>query len=98
VVVRIQGEDQYRLAVSEQPQLEPLDRALSDAISGQDQESYRSALAALLNFVRAHGAKVAADDLVSSDVVLPSEDMTLEEATALLSEDGNVVDAPASPA
>jgi phage shock protein A len=98
VVVRIQGEDQYRLAVSEQPQLEPLDRALSDAISRQDKESYRTALAALLNFVRAHGTKVPADDLVPSDVVLPSEDMTLEEATALLSEDGNVVDAPASPA
>ena len=98
VVVRIQGEDQYRLAVSEQPQLEPLDRALSDAISGQDQGSYRTALAALLNFVRAHGTKVPADDLVPSDVVLPSEDMTLEEATSLLSEDGNVVDAPASPA
>ena len=98
MVVRIQGEDQYRLAVSEQPQLEPLDRALSDAISGQDQDSYRTALAALLNFVRAHGTKVPADDLVPSDVVLPSEDMTLEEATALLSEDGNVVDAPASPA
>ena len=98
VVVRIQGEDQYRLAVSEQPQLEPLDRALSDAISRQDQDSYRTALAALLNFVRAHGTKVPADDLVPSDVVLPSEDMTLEEATALLSEDGNVVDAPASPA
>ncbi len=98
VVVRIQGEDQYRLAVSEQPQLEPLDRSLSDAISGQDQDSYRTALAALLNFVRAHGTKVPADDLVPSDVVLPSEDMTLKEATALLSEDGNVVDAPASPA
>jgi phage shock protein A len=98
VVVRIQGEDQYRLAVSEQPQLEPLDRALSDAISRQDQDGYRTALAALLNFVRAHGSKVPADDLVPSDVVLPSEDMTLEEATALLSEDGNVVDAPASPA
>ena len=98
VVVRIQGEDQYRLAVSEQPQLEPPDRSLSDAISGQDQDSYRTALAALLNFVRAHGTKVPADDLVPSDVVLPSEDMTLEEATALLSEDGNVVDAPASPA
>ncbi|MGC8473743.1 MAG: PspA/IM30 family protein [Candidatus Dormibacteria bacterium] len=98
VVVRIQGEDQYRLAVSEQPQLEPLDRALSDAISGQDQDSYRTALEALLNFVRAHGSKVPADDLVSSDVVLPSEDMTLEEATTLLSEDGNVVDAPASSA
>ncbi len=98
VVVRIQGEDQYRLAVSEQPQLEPLDRSLSEAIASQDQKGYATALSALLNFVRSHGTKVGADDLVSSDVVLPSEDMTLEEATSLLSEDGNVVDAEPSTA
>lgn len=93
VVVRIQGEDQYRLAVSEQPQLEPLDQALSRAIEEQKEDDYRRALSALLNFVRGHGSQVVSGDLVASDVVLPSEDMSLEEATSLLAEDGNVVEA-----
>ncbi len=93
MVVRIQGEDQYRLNLSERAQLEPLDKALSATIEGADAAEYPTALANLLNFVRAHGTALAPDQMVSSDVVLPSEDMTLEEATALLSGNGNVVEA-----
>lgn len=97
VVVRISGEEQYRLSINERPQLEPLDRVLSQAIEDQDQAAYSGALHNLLEFVRAHGSQLPADSLVSSDVVLPSEDMTLEEATKLLSDDGTVVDAGAQP-
>jgi len=93
MVVRIQGEDQYRLNLSERSQLEPLDKALSATIEGGDAAEYPAALANLLNFVRSHGSVLPPDQMVSSDVVLPSEDMTLEEATALLSGDGNVVEA-----
>ncbi len=93
VVVRISGEDQYRLSITERPQLEPLDKVLGEAIDHQDQAAYATALGNLLDFVRAHGAKLPPDSLVSSDVVLPSEDMTLEEATKLLSDDGTVVEA-----
>ena len=95
IVVRISGEDQYRLNIAERPQLEPLDGALSKAIESQDQTAYTQALSDLLNFVRSHGSKLAAESLVPSDVVLPSEDMTLEEATKLLSDGGTVVDARA---
>jgi phage shock protein A len=95
IVVRISGEDQYRLNVSERPQLEPLDAGLSKAIESQDQGAYAQALSDLLNFVRAHGSKLPAESLLPSDVVLPSEDMTLEEATKLLSDGGTVVEAGA---
>jgi phage shock protein A len=95
IVVRISGEDQYRLNIAERPQLEPLDEVLSKAIESQDQATYAKALSDLLNFVRSHGSKLPAESLVSSDVVLPSEDMTLEEATKLLSDGGTVVEAGA---
>ncbi|MHB1500552.1 MAG: PspA/IM30 family protein [Candidatus Dormibacteria bacterium] len=93
LVVRIQGEDQYRLNVAERPQLEPLDKALSAAIAAKDEAAYATALSGMLNFVRSHGSRVPEDQLVGSDVMLPSEDMTLDEATALMSGDGNVVEA-----
>ena len=93
IVVRIQGEDQYRLNIAERPQLEPLDKALSAAVEAKDEAAYSAALSELLNFVRSHGTKLPDDQLVASDVMLPSEDMTLDEASALLSGDGNVVEA-----
>ncbi|MGP8249029.1 MAG: PspA-associated protein PspAA, partial [Candidatus Dormibacteria bacterium] len=83
------------LNIAERPQLEPLDEVLSKAIESQDQAGYAKALSDLLNFVRSHGSKLPVDSLVSSDVVLPSEDMTLDEATKLLSDGGNVVEAGA---
>lgn len=95
IVVRISGEDQYRLNVAERPQLEPLDAGLSKAIESQDPGTYAQALSDLLNFVRAHGSKLPPESLLPSDVVLPSEDMTLEEATKLLSDGGTVVEAGA---
>ncbi|MGA7087406.1 MAG: PspA/IM30 family protein [Candidatus Dormiibacterota bacterium] len=95
IVVRISGEDQYRLNIAERPQLEPLDEVLSKAIDTQDPAAYAKALSDLLNFVRSHGSKLPTDSLVSSDVVLPSEDMTLDEATKLLSDGGTVVEAGA---
>lgn len=96
VIVRISGEDQYRLNIAERPQLEPLDEALSKAIDGQDAAAYSEALSALLNFVRSHGSRLAPESLLPSDVVLPSEDMTLDEATKLLADGGTVVEAKAT--
>jgi phage shock protein A len=95
IVVRISGEDQYRLNIAERPQLEPLDSVLSKAIESQDAAAYAKALSDLLNFVRSHGSTLPAESLLASDVVLPSEDMTLEEATKLLSDGGTVVEAGA---
>ncbi len=92
LVVRIHGEDQYRLAPGEQSQIDQLDQKLSAAVAGDDETAFGSALRDLLNFVRAHGELVGPDQLATSAVVLPSEDMTLAEAKALLA-GGQVVEA-----
>ena len=95
LVIRIHGEDQYRLAPGEKSQLDQLDQTVSATVAAGDEAAFGQALKELLNFVRAHGERVGADQLATSSLVLPSEDMTLAEAKGLL-EGGQVVDASGS--
>jgi hypothetical protein len=92
MIVRISGEDQYRLDDSESDRLNELERAVSAAAEGADEGAFRSSLAALLDYVRAHGSVVADDELESSDVILPPADVTLEEAAREFSGEGLIPD------
>jgi phage shock protein A len=84
VVVRIQGEDQYRLAESDHAQLDTYDKQLVQAIESGDQDAFRKALQDVLTFVRSKGVRVGPTENVASAVVVPGEDMTLEEAKAIM--------------
>ncbi|TME15930.1 MAG: PspA/IM30 family protein [Chloroflexi bacterium] len=83
-VVRIQGEDQFRLAESDRAQLDAFDKDLVAAINGGDEAAFKGVLTHLLEFVRNRGQKLPPDQIVKSDIVVPSEDMSLEEAKAIM--------------
>lgn len=84
MVVRIHMEDQYRLTASEVAEIDKLDDALLAAIEGGDSAAFTTTLHSLLGYVRAHGTKVPVDELVPSDLIFPSDDMTLDEARDIM--------------
>ena len=84
IVVRIHGEDQYRLQQSDRAKLDQFDADLMSAIRAADEPRFKGTLTTLLSWVRSTGQKLPPADLSSSDVVLPSEDMTLKEAQDLV--------------
>ncbi len=83
-VVRIQGDAQYRLAEADHAQLDQYDQRLVAAIQSGDQAAFHAALADVVKFVRTHGIRLGGDENVPSQVVIPGEDMTLEEASAIM--------------
>jgi hypothetical protein len=85
MIVRISGEGQYRLDDAAQARINELDAALEAALQG---EGFSSALAALLDEVRAIGQLLDDEELAGSDVVLPSADATAEEVRGMLTDDG----------
>ena len=91
-IVRIQGEDQYRLAPADFEQLEQIDRQLHAAVVGGQETTFKATLNQALDLVRVSGQKLAVDEIRPSDAILPSGDMTLEEAKAVIAV---VVAAPA---
>ncbi len=79
MIVRISGEDQYRLD-GEDGRVNELDDAVLAAIDAGDEQRFRSAYDELLAFVRAHGTPFTEDELAGSDLILPPPDISLAEA------------------
>jgi hypothetical protein len=92
MIVRISGEDQYRLDDDLHDQLDQLAGAAHAAVDAQDGEGFAAALTALLDFVRAHGAVVGDDEIETSDVILPPGDTTLQEAAREFTGEGLIPD------
>lgn len=81
MIVRISGEDQYRLDDSEAQHLNELENRVVAIVEGGSEDGFSAALAAVLGYVRSHGTPLAADELVSSDVILPPADVSFAEAS-----------------
>lgn len=92
MIVRISGEDQYRLDAAHDGRLNELDNDVLAAVEVGGEERFRDAYARLLDFVRANGAVVADDDLESSDLILPPADIELAEAAAEFTGEGLIPD------
>jgi hypothetical protein len=78
MIVRISGEDQYRLEGVD-GRVNELDNAVVAAVEAGDEQRFHSAYDELLAFVR-EGTPLAEDELEGSDLILPPADISLAEA------------------
>jgi hypothetical protein len=92
MIVRISGEDQYRLADDQAARLNELEHAVIDVVDGGKEDGFAQAYAALLDYVRENGTPVADDDLEASDVILPPADLTFAEAGREFTGEGLIPD------
>lgn len=88
MIIRILGEGQFDVPDAAVDQLNVHDERLEAAVEAGDDEQFAVELAALLNEVRGQGSPVPDADLVTSSLVLPASDSSLEEVRDLLSSDG----------
>jgi phage shock protein A len=84
IVVRVQGEGQFRLASDLRPQLDAFDAKVVAAIDAGNAGAFKQTVDDVIAFVRSHGAAVLDSDNVSSQVVLPADDMSLDEAKEIM--------------
>jgi len=88
MIVRIAGEDQFRLDGDAAKRVEELDQRLLEAVERGDKQGFEQLFGELLELVREAGKPLADDDLSSSDLILPPPDTTLEQARANFSGEG----------
>lgn len=84
IVVRVQGEGQFRLTQNLRSQLDAYDAKVVAAINAGDPDTFKQTVDDVIEFVRSHGAAVADSENVPSQVVLPADDMTLDEAKKIM--------------
>jgi predicted PilT family ATPase len=92
MIVRISGEDQYRLEESLQARLNELDGAVVAAIDANDETTFKSSFAQLLDYVRSNGTVVGDEEIETSDLILPPDDITLAEAESEFTGEGLIPD------
>jgi hypothetical protein len=90
MIVRISGEDQYRLQDVD-GQLNELDNAVVTAVGTGDEQVFRDSYEKLLAFVR-KGERLGDDELAASDLILPPPDLSLAEAEQSFTGEGLIPD------
>jgi hypothetical protein len=88
VILRILGEGQLEVSDEALVELNQLDDQLINAVEKGDERLFHTALASLVDKVRAVGKPVADDHLGPSELILPGADATLDEVRKLLHDDG----------
>lgn len=83
MIIRILSEGQYRLDSSVLDRLNDLDNRLVQIVAAGDETQYQRLFADMIGLVRTNGTKVAPEDIVESDIILPAPDTTLREAQGL---------------
>lgn len=92
MIVRIAGEGQFKLDDSEADELNRLDNLVVEAVEAGDEGAYRDGYQRMHRLVHAGGERLPAEEIVSSDVILPPQDLTLAEASVEFSGEGLIPD------
>jgi len=88
VIIRILSEGQYKLDSSLVDSLNDLDNRLVEVVGEGNEVEFRRLLTQMLDSVRERGQSLPVTELMASDLVLPEEDITLEEARQLFTGEG----------
>ena len=88
MIVRISGENQYRLSDADAEQLNQLEKAVVEVVEGGQKDGFDTAFRTLLEYVRTHGQPLGSDELEASNVILPPPDLSFEEAGREVSGEG----------
>jgi hypothetical protein len=89
VIVRIMGEGQRDVPVTELDTLNVLDAEVEAAVSADDEAAFARALGRLLDRVRELGQPLADDVLLPSELVLPGPDATADDVRHLFDGSGH---------
>jgi hypothetical protein len=92
MIVRISGEDQFRLPDADAERLNELDNRAVLAAEQGDEPSFEALWLQMLELVTRDGERLADDELVESDVILPPRDVSFEEARAEFTGEGLIPD------
>ena len=88
MIVRIATEGQFKLDEDCVDRLNALDNAAVAAAEGGDEPGARAKLAEMIELIRREGSAVPDDELVTSDVIVPPPDATLDELEGHFSGEG----------
>lgn len=95
MIVRISGTGQFQLDDTAAHELEQMDHTLTEALHASDEHRFHASLHEVIQFITTHGTEVPHDHVKPSDVIVPPEDVTMQEAKRFFTDEGMLHPLPA---
>ncbi|MCQ1535344.1 hypothetical protein FTO70_06495 [Methanosarcina sp. KYL-1] len=80
MIIRIIGEGQFRVRGALCDELNQIDNRIVGLVAEGKAEEFRKELVKLIASIRENGEPLKAEEIVESDIIVPPEDLSLEEA------------------
>jgi len=80
MIIRIMGEGQYRAPEALCNELNIIDNRIVALVTEGKNEEFRKELAKLISEIKEKGEAIEAEEILESDIIVPPEDLSLEEA------------------
>jgi len=74
------GEGQYRAPEALCDELNEIDNRIVALVTEGKNEEFRTELAKLISRIKEKGEAIGAEEIMESDIIVPPEDLSLEEA------------------
>lgn len=88
MIVRILGENQYVLDSKYLDRLNELDTCMVDHLSHEQVNDFNSCLHEMIHIIREEGTPLDPAEIRASDLIVPSPDITPDEARKLFTKEG----------
>lgn len=105
IIVRILNQGQYKINEETHNKIDDIDNSIVDIIDkinlddkresvilNQDQEELRKRLAQIIDVVCSEGTQLDDKEIVESDIIIPSEDISIDEAKKIFRGEGIIKD------
>jgi hypothetical protein len=92
MIVRILGEGQFEVEGSLVDRLNAIDNKIVEHVNKGDRKEFKKDLARLISAIKEKGEPIDPVDIVPSDMIVPPEDLTLEEARKVFRGEGLIED------
>lgn len=88
MIIRILGIGQFKLDDRHIESLNKIDNQIVEHVSKGREKEFRADLVRIISMIQEMGAPIDPAEIISSDIIIPPADMTLEEAKQVFSGDG----------
>ena len=92
MIIRIMGEGQYQASEALCNELNKIDNHIVTLVAEGKTQEYKLELARLISEIKEKAEPIDAKDIVKSDIIVPPEDLSFEEAKAIFKGTGIIED------
>lgn len=88
MIIRIMGGGQYRAPETLCDELNQIDNRIVTLVTEGKNEEFRKELVKLISEIKEKGEAIGAEEIIKSDIIVPPEDLSLEEAKTVFNGSG----------